>query len=344
MGETPQKADVDYQRSNADNTVFYELENITCKQLKKIHQICIILPIYNEEENINIITEKIFLALLPQGYDVHVLFVNDGSQDGSLKIIKNLCYTNKRIHFISFSRNFGKEAALMAGLQECRGKYDAIAYMDSDGQHTVQDLLMLIQHTEKTGCDLTCGARSDRDYQTSIQKLMSNSFYSLFHILTNEKIEKGVGDFNVMRDKVIVALCEFKERDLFMKGIIAWIGFKREIVPINIKPRVGGVSKSSTKKMMHLAVSAIFSFSSWPLKLWSYIGFFSSIFAFSYLVFIIYQKTTYGIDIPGYATIIVILLGLGGIQLLSAGIIGEYIARMYESSQGRPRYIVDERS
>ena len=344
MNNNTRNFNVDQERDVSNDCAFQTLDGVDLLQFKKIQSICVILPIYNEEENISFVSKDILSSLLESGYNAHILFVNDGSKDSSLGIIKYLCSQNPRIHYISFSRNFGKEVALMAGLQECRDHYDAIAYMDSDGQHTVDDLLMLIQHTESTGSDLTCGARSDRNYQNSIQRFLSNSFYNCFHFLTNQNIEKGVGDFNVMRSKVVLALCEFQERDIFMKGIISWIGFKREIVNIHIKDRKGGVSKSSTIRMIKLAISAIMSFSSWPLRLWSFVGFFSSFLSFVYLCFIIFQKIHYGINIPGYATIIVILLGLGGIQLLSVGIIGEYISRMYESSQNRPRYIISERS
>ncbi|WP_338331633.1 glycosyltransferase family 2 protein [Acetobacter sp. LMG 32666] len=344
MNKNPQEPNIEQERANSDYCVFQELDDGGGQQFKKIQSVCVILPIYNEADNISFVSKDILSKLLENSYNAHILFVNDGSKDNSLRIVKHLCSQNPRIHYISFSRNFGKEAALMAGLQECRDHYDAIAYMDSDGQHTVDDLLMLIQHTENTGCDLTCGARADRNYQNGLQRFLSNSFYRCFHFLTNQSIEKGVGDFNVMRSKVVLALCEFKERDLFMKGIISWIGFRREIVNIHIVDRKGGVSKSSTLRMVKLAVSAIMSFSSWPLRLWSFVGFFSSFLSFLYLCFIIFQKIHFGINIPGYATIIVILLGLGGIQLLSVGIIGEYISRMYESSQNRPRYIIDERS
>lgn len=147
-----------------------------------------------------------------------------------------------------------------------------------------------------------------------------------------------------MRSKVAAALCEFKERAPFMKGLISWVGFKREILSIAIKPRQHGIAKSSPIKMLALALSAMISFSSWPLRVWSILGVFSALLSFSYLSFSIYQKIHNGINIPGYTTIIVLILALGGIQLISIGIIGEYIARIYEASQKRPRYVINEHS
>ena len=344
MNEKFQRDNVNSEGSEANDAVPYKLHERSGGHFKKIHNICIIVPIHNESENIKITIPDILQTISEAGYNTRILLVDDGSTDDSLDITRQLSSINERIDYISFSRNFGKEAAIIAGLHECQNGYDAIAYMDGDGQHTAEDLLMLVRHTENTGCDITCGARSDRNYQGPLQRFLSEAFYNLFHLLTNQKIEKGVGDFNVLRPQVVQALCSLKERNPFMKGIISWIGFRKEIVDIHVKDRIKGYSKSSIMRMMKLALSALISFSAWPLKLWSFIGVFSALISFLYLTYVVFEKIHYGIDIPGYATIIVLILGIGGTQLLSIGIIGEYIARIYDASQQRPRYLIAERS
>lgn len=304
----------------------------------------VVIPLHNEAENIRAVTLNVLEALRGADYEPRILLVNDGSTDHSLDIIADLAAHQPDIGYISFSRNFGKEAAIMAGLQECGDDFDAVAYMDSDGQHTSADLLRLLATAESTGADLVCGARADRDYQTATQQWMTRRFYGLFHALTDQKIEEGVGDFNVLRPKVVHALRELREEHPFMKGLIAWVGFRREIVPVKIQPRAGGTAKSSTMKMAKLAAGAFLSFSSWPLRAWSVLGMASAMLALLYLCITIFQTVMFGRDVPGYATTVVLLLGIGGLQLLSIGIIGEYVARIYDASKRRPRYIIAERS
>src|SRR5690606_27433376 len=157
------------------------------------------------------------------------------------------------------------------------------------GQHDPADLVKLIETIESTGCDLACGARIDRDYQTTTQRWLTGHFYSLFHALADQRIEEGVGDFNVLRRKVVHALRELNEEHPFMKGLIAWGGFDRQIVPIKIRPRAGGQAKSSTRKMARLALSAFLSFTSWPLRAWSVVGVASALLALAYLFVVIFE-------------------------------------------------------
>ncbi len=231
----------------------------------------------------------------------------------------------------------------MAGLREAGDSFDVLAYMDSDGQHDPADLIAMLDKISKTDAQIVCGARVHRAYQTDGQRWLANRFYQLFHLLSESKIEEGVGDFNVLRPQVVNTIRDLKEEKIFMKGLIAWVGYKAIIYPITIRSRAGGSPKSSTRKMFSLAFAALLSFSSWPLRVWSIFGMTSALLALLYLVLIIFQTALMGREVPGFATTVVLILGIGGIQLFSIGILGEYIARIYDASKGRPLYIVSER-
>jgi glycosyltransferase involved in cell wall biosynthesis len=310
----------------------------------KVSNVSVIIPVHNEEDNIKATVNHVLEHLRQNGYSPTLILVDDGSTDNSLAVIRELTKTENAVKYLTFSRNFGKEAALIAGIQESGDAFELLCYMDGDGQHTAEDLVRLIQCAEQTDVDLVCGARIDRSYQTGLQRWMTRGFYAMFHLLTDFTIEEGVGDFNVLRPNVVHALRQLKEEHPFMKGLVSWIGFRRLIVPIEIKPRAAGIAKSSTRKMVKLAAGAFLSFSSWPLRVWSTIGMISALLAMVYLVFIVINRTVNGTDVPGYASTIVLLLGIGGLQLISVGILGEYIARIYEASKQRPRYIISERN
>lgn len=312
--------------------------------LNNIRRLKVIIPVHNEADNINGLVEGIFSCHQTLNLQVSVLLVDDGSTDTTAKIIKTMSAQDHRVDYISFSRNFGKEAAIMAGIQECGNDFDAIAYMDGDGQHTPAELCRLVIAADDPEIDLVCGVRADRGYQTAKQKLMANLFYSIFRLISNAQIDEGVGDFNVMKPGVVKSIREMRETHPFMKGIIGWIGFSKKLVSIEIKPRAGGQAKSSTYKMLRLALGAILSFSSWPLRAWSIMGCMCAALSVLYLIYTVINTCIYGIRVPGYATIVVLLLGLGGIQLFSVGILGEYIARIYEASKNRPRYIIANKS
>ena len=307
-------------------------------------KVVVVIPLHNEAENIKAVCLELLNTLKNAHCAPTLLLVDDGSTDGSLAIIEALAAEIPEIQYLSFSRNFGKEAALMAGLHECGDDFDLLSYMDSDGQHNPDDLVRMIATARASDCDIVCGARVDRNYQTSSQRWMAKKFYQVFAAVTEQELEEGVGDFNVLRPKVVRVLRELGEEHLFIKGLMSWIGFKREIVPIAVRERAGGEAKSSTSKMMRLAFGAILSFSSWPLRAWSVVGIFISLIALMYLTFVVFQTVAFGRDVPGYASTIVLLLGFGGLQLISVGILGEYIARIYDTLKRRPRYVISTRS
>lgn len=343
MDENQQRTEIDRDRTDAGGAIAHDLPEKGAAHYGRISKVTVVLPLHNEAENIKSVCLELVEALTGAGFDPRILLVDDGSTDQSLEVAAGLSSLHSEIGYISFSRNFGKEAAIMAGLHEAGDDYDALAYMDSDGQHDPADLVEMLRVANDSGADLVCGARSDRGYQTGTQRWLTRRFYGLFHALTDQRIEEGVGDFNVLRPKVVDALRSLNEEHPFMKGLIAWVGFQREIVPISIRPRSGGVAKSSTIKMARLALGAFLSFSSWPLRAWSIIGMASAALALAYLVVVVIETTVFGRDIPGYATTVVLLLGLGGLQLFSIGILGEYVARIYDASKRRPRYIIAKR-
>lgn len=342
MQQKPEKPDISDHGTDARNAIADELPKQSAAH-DPISKVTVVLPLHNEAENIKAVCLELVEAMSSAGYKPSILLVDDGSTDQSLEVAAALSAQHAEISYISFSRNFGKEAAIIAGLHEAVDDFDVLAYMDSDGQHDPQDLIRMLKVAEETGADLVCGARTDRDYQTSTQRWLTRRFYSLFHTLTDQKIEEGVGDFNVLRPKVVDALRSLNEEHPFMKGLIAWVGFNREIVPIRVRPRAGGLAKSSTSKMARLALGAFLSFSSWPLRAWSVVGIVSALVALTYLVVVILETAVFGRAVPGYATTVVLLLGLGGLQLFSIGILGEYLARTYDASKHRPRYIISRR-
>ena len=309
-----------------------------------ISKVTVVLPLHNESESINDVCQEMLVALRGADYLPSLLLVDDGSTDNSLEVIDGLASAHDEINYISFSRNFGKEAAIIAGLHESKDDFDALAYMDSDGQHDPEDLLRMLRIAEREGVDLVCGARVDRDYQTPGRRWATKQFYRLFRAFSDQSIQEGVGDFNVLRPKVVDALRRLPEEHPFMKGLVDWVGFKHEVVPITVRSRVGGETKSSTSRMARLAFSAFLSFSSWPLRAWSLVGIVSAVIALLYLMVVVIQTVLYGREVPGYATTIVLLLGLGGLQLLSIGVVGEYIARIHDASKRRPRYLINKRS
>ncbi|WP_338665503.1 glycosyltransferase family 2 protein [Pararoseomonas sp. SCSIO 73927] len=288
--------------------------------------------------------EELIRGLASEGLRPDVFLVNDGSTDNSMQEVRALVGDHPEVRYISFSRNFGKETALMAGLLECGDDFDALAYMDSDGQHRCTDLVRMIGVAQSPEVDLVCGVRDSRNYQTASQQRMARLFYALFRKLSDAPIDEGAGDFNVLKPPVVAALRSLREEHPFMKGLVGWVGFRKRLIPISIAERAGGQAKSSTRRMLKLAFGAILSFSSWPLRAWSAIGMVSALLAVLYLALVVVQTAVFGRNIPGYATTVVLLLGLGGLQLLSIGIVGEYLARVYDASKQRPRYLVAERS
>ena len=307
---------------------------------KKV-DLSIIVPMYNEEENIDLFFSSVQLVLkkIPE-LTYEFICINDGSQDKTLDILKTYAKKNKSIKIISFSRNFKKEQALYAGLEHCSGR--AAIVMDVDMQDPPELIEEFVQKWQK-GFEVVYGVRIDRNADTFLKKMTANFFYKIYNLISETKIPDNVGDFRLLDRKVIDAVLSIKEKKLFMKGIFNWVGFKSIGVPYKRQQRAAGITKWSYWKLWNFALDGITSSTTLPLRIWTYFGAFVACFSFLYGFFIIIRTLIFGIDIPGYASLLVCILFLGGIQLLALGIFGEYIGRIFAEVKDRPLYIIDEK-
>ncbi len=305
---------------------------------KEIFISCVV-PVYNEELNVCTFFPKLQTCLNGLTQHFEIIVVDDGSRDATVEKILQLP-KEYRIKLLKFSRNFGKETALMAGLEQVTG--DVAILMDADFQHPMALLSTFLQQWAE-GYDMVYGIRQNRDNESSIKRNFAKLFYWLMEKLTNMDMPSNAGDFRLLDRKVIDALNRFQERTRFMKGLYAWVGFKKMAVPYEVQPRAAGKSAWGFAKLTELAITAITSFSNVPLRAWGFIGFVISFIAFIYAVYIVTTTLLYGADLPGYPTIVVAIMFFGGIQLLSIGILGEYIARIFTEVKQRPKYIVEQR-
>lgn len=300
--------------------------------------ISIIVPVFNEEAAIATFFSAIFDTLSDYPSDIEIIMVNDGSSDETKdKIIKQIKkYPCTRL--ICLSRNFGKEAALTAGIDYAKG--DVVIPMDVDLQDPPELIMPMIDKWQN-GFDVVYGVRASRNGDSLAKRLTANMFYRFFNWISDVSIPENVGDFRLMDRKVVNALKMFPERNRFMKGLFSWSGFKSTSVSYERCSRAKGESKWSYWRLWNFALDGLFSFSTVPLRIWSYIGAFISFLAFIYIGFLVLRVFISGIDVPGYASIMTVILFFGGIQLLSIGIIGEYIGRIFMETKTRPIYIVD---
>jgi polyisoprenyl-phosphate glycosyltransferase len=300
--------------------------------------VSIVTPFYNESEGVEsfFVTLTRTLDLVPQ-VKFEFIFVDDGSRDKTLDKLIFLSQIDSRIIVIELSRNFGKEAALSAGLDYASG--DAVIPIDSDLQDPPELIPALIE-TWLQGYDVVLAKRTDRSSDSLLKRSTAKMFYWVHNLLSGIKIPENVGDFRIMDRIVIDALKEFPERQRFMKGLFAWSGFRTTSIDFTREKRAEGFTKYSIWKLWNLALEGITSFSTAPLKVWTYLGISGSLFAFLYGAFLLMRTLLYGRDVPGYTSLIVVILFLGSLQLISIGTLGEYIGRIYIESKQRPKYII----
>ncbi len=299
-----------------------------------------VIPCYNEESNVNLIHDEIAKIFLPL-YKYEIIFVNDGSSDNTLKSLKEILKNSKtKIKVINFSRNFGKEAAIYAGLKEAKGDY--ISLIDADMQQDPKYVMEMVSFLDKNEEYDSVAMYQDKRKEGKVLTFFKKSFYKLINKISDTKFQSNASDFRTFRKCVIKSVLELKEYYRFSKGIFSWVGYNTYYMPYTVKERATGTTKWSFKKLFKYALDGIISFTTAPLKMATYIGLMSSFASIVYLVFVIIQKLAWGIDIPGYATIITLILFLGGMQLFSLGIIGEYIGRNYIETKNRPIYIAKE--
>lgn len=300
----------------------------------------IVVPCYNESQVLNIFynaIEKVVLSM--PTYKFNYIFVDDGSYDDTLSILKNLAKKDNKVKYISFSRNFGKESAMYAGLKQSSG--DMVLIMDSDMQNPPSIIPTMVKYIEE-GYDCCGGYRADRTGDGKLRTFFTNRFYKITNKISEVNMPNGAGDFRLMTRKMVDAILALSEVQRFSKGIFSWVGFNTKWISFENVERAGGVSKWNFFKLFSYAIDGITAFSTFPLKIASILGFFISCFSFIYLIYIILKTLIFGIDVPGYASIITINLFIGGIIILSCGILGEYIAKIYLEVKKRPIYIMAE--
>ncbi len=299
----------------------------------------LLIPCYNEGENLDYLFERLKEVLQPLNLNYEMVCVNDGSKDNTWELLVKHHHKDPRIKVINLSRNFGKEAAMSAGLDYTEG--EAVIPIDADLQDPPE---LIIEFLEKwrEGYDIVYGVRQSRQGESWIKKFTAKSFYRFIGKISTIPIPPDTGDYRLMDKKVIQALRKLPERNRFMKGLFSWVGYKQIPVYFVREPRKLGQTSFNYWKLWNFALDGITSFSSVPLKVWSYFGLFISIISFIYGSFLFLRTLISGNDVPGYASTIVIILFLGGVQLISLGVIGEYIARIYEEIKQRPLYLVRE--
>ena len=300
----------------------------------------IIVPCYNEADGLEFFylkTQKTIETL--QNYVFRYIFVNDGSVDRTLPVMMDLASRFPRISYLSFSRNFGKEAAMYAGPQASTADY--VIIMDADLQHP-PELIPRMAASLEAGHDCCAAMRTSRTGESPIRSLFSRTFYHISNRLTNVKLAYGAVDFRMMTRQMVDAILKLCEVERFSKGIFAWVGFDTEWIPYENVERTIGTSKWSFKSLSRYAIDGITSFSVVPLRMLAVLGGAISTFAFIYIIITLIQTLIYGVDVPGYVTTLCAVLFLGGLIELSIGILGEYIAHIYMESKHRPIYLLKE--
>lgn len=300
-------------------------------------KISLVVPVFNEEDTIPIFYKAVREYDLLKEYDVEIVFINDGSKDSTENIINALSISDSLVKSLNFTRNFGKEPALFAGLDHATG--DAVIPIDVDLQDPIEVIPLLIAKW-KDGADMVLAKRTDRSTDGHLKRKSAEMFYKLHNKISTPKIEENVGDFRLMSRETVENIQRLPERNLFMKGILSWVGGRTEVVEYSRAERCAGESKFNGWKLWNLALEGITSFSTFPLRMWTYIGLGVSAFAFIYAAWMIIDKLIWGNPVPGYPSLMTAILFLGGVQLIGIGVLGEYIGRIYIETKQRPRYII----
>lgn len=301
--------------------------------------ISIILPIYNEQAGLLSFMEELGSEVVKLGIEYEIIFINDGSKDNSLSLILELCNANKHYKYINLSRNFGHQIAVTAGIDFAKG--DKVVLMDSDGQdppHVIAEMLAKLNQ----GFDVVYAKRIKREDEGAMKKLTASIFYKLLNKITTIDIPLDTGDFRIMNRKVVNALKQMPEKQRYLRGQIAWLGFNQTFVTYERKGRNAGETNYTYRKMIRLALDAITSFSNWPLRLATISGFVCAFLGFFLILYTLYGRFVLKQYEPGWPSLMITIVFLGGIQLLGIGIIGEYISRINDNVKNRPLYLVDD--
>jgi glycosyltransferase involved in cell wall biosynthesis len=304
-------------------------------------QIALIVPCYNEADALAAFVERVSSVCSPDDANFQIIAVDDGSSDHTFEAWKNHADAIAEIDLqvIRLSRNFGKEIAISCGLQHCDA--DAAIVMDVDLQDPPELIPQMIEHW-KAGFDSVIAVRKKRESDSAFKRLSASGFYSLMSRIADVEIPAQAGDFRLLSRRLVLALNAYPERTRFMKGLFATLGFEQKLLYYDRSPRSIGTSRFSLWKLWNFALDGITSFSSLPLRIWSYFGLLLALTGFVYALFIVVRVLIFGVDLPGYPSILVFILFFSGIQLISIGILGEYIGRLFIEVKQRPMYLVDE--
>lgn len=300
----------------------------------------VVVPSYNEARNIEPFLERLIPVMNEIGLPYEIILVDDGSKDDTAERIIASRHNNHAIKLVRFSRNFGKEAALNAGLAHASG--DAVIQLDADLQHPPEVLIDFVREW-RDGGEIVYGARKSRDDDGLLRRFLTKSFYRVFSAISDVKLMEGLGDFLLLDQKVVKAILSLPERERFTKGLYAWVGFRRIAVPFEVAPRAHGESAWNIFKLFQFSISAITSFGSVPLKVWTYIGLLLSVSSVTYASFILLERAIYGTNVPGYPSLMAAICFFSGVQLLGLGIVGEYLSRVLAEVKQRPLYLVQEK-
>lgn len=303
-------------------------------------EITVIVPCYNEEEVLQMFYEEVRQVLDGiRDIKFHILFINDGSSDGTLLLLRQLASLHEEVSYLSLARNFGKEAAMLAGLDYAGG--DAVIIMDADLQHPPAMIPEMIGWWKK-GYDDVCTKRSSRQDESFLKRNLTFAFYRLLQSVSRFEVQQNVGDFRLLDARCVAALRMMRESQRYTKGLFTWVGYRKKELPYEVQPRAAGHTAWNYLKLCNLAVEGLTSYTTAPLRLTTVVGMAVSMMAILYLCVVFTGAMLYGDPVAGYPTIMSVMLFLGGVQLMSLGIIGEYLGRVFIESKRRPAYLVEE--
>ncbi len=305
-----------------------------------MERITIVVPCYNEQEAIEKFYTEVSVILSEiAGCEFEYLFIDDGSIDFTLLRLRELADRESSVNYLSLSRNFGKEAAMMAGLDYAEG--DAVIIMDVDLQHPPELIPEMIKWWHE-GYDDVCARRTDRDNESWFKRSMANLFYICLQSVSKFRVQRDVGDFRLLDKRCVAALRLMRESQRFTKGMFTWVGYRKKEIPFHVRPRTVGTTNWSYPALFNLAVEGLTSFTTAPLRLTTILGICVSMASMLYMCWVLFNALCYGDPVAGYPTLMTVMLFLGGVQLFSLGIMGEYLGRVFTESKHRPIYLVDE--
>lgn len=298
----------------------------------------LVVPVFNEAEAVGLFVDKVIEVFTAEpNTEIEFVFVNDGSSDNTLDVLLQLQQRCQNLKIVDLSRNFGKEAALTAGLDAAAG--NVVVPIDVDLQDPPELILEMINKWRE-GYEVVLGRRINRDTDSLLKRVSANWFYRIHNIMAHPRLPKNVGDFRLMDRSIVEAIKQLPESRRFMKGLFTWVGFRTTYVDYVRPNRAAGTTKFNGWKLWNFALEGITSFSTAPLRIWAYLGFTVSLVSFVFAVFIALKVLMHGVDVPGYASLMVAVTFLGGLQLIGIGVIGEYLGRVYIESKRRPTYLV----